>query len=445
MKNVLIAGAGKSSASLITYMLQHSQAQGWTVTVMDANITAIEEKIAGHPNGRAVALDIHNEAQRRALVAAADIVLSVMPPHLHFLLAQDCIALQKHLITSSYVSDDIQSLDAAAKAAGLLFMCEMGCDPGIDHLSTAKLFDEIHEAGGSIGSFVSCCGGLVAPESDTNLWHYKISWNPHNVVTAAKSGAVWYEDGAVATRAYEDIFKHKGDFKIDGLEGLVYYPNRDSLRYKEIFHQPQIKTFIRATLRHHNFMHGWQHVVALKLTNENDSIALNGLTYKAWIAQVNQIPLEALEDTLRNQYVFDDLAFQLFEELGILSDTPILLDAANASSAKILQEVIERKWVLQEHDKDMIVMQHLVSYEKGGTHYQHESSLIVKGDNRLHSAMAKTVGLPMAILAHKILDGTFDTRLVNGVQIPIQKEVYTLVLPLLEQEQIGFVHKEVAL
>ncbi len=442
MKNILIAGAGKSSTSLIQYMLQHSEAQQWKVTVMDAHLEAIEEKIQHHPNGTAVAVDIHNEAERKQLVKKADIVLSVMPPHLHYLLALDCLEAGKHLITSSYVSEDIRALDGRASEQQLLFMCEMGCDPGIDHMSTAKIFDHIHEQGGEILSFKSCCGGLVAPESDTNKWHYKISWNPHNVVTAAQAGAIWYEDNKVIQRDYKDIFKYPGAFHIDGLEDLAYYPNRDSLKYKDIFNVPGINTFVRATLRHKDFMHGWQKIVDLNLTNEHDSHDAGSLTYRSWIAAVNRIAPDELEKVLTEQYGFDALAFGLFRELGLLSDTPVSTEQESISSAGILQRVIEKAWKLEETDKDMIVMQHLVTYTLKEETIEHESSLIVKGENRLQSAMAKTVGLPMAILAHKILDGTIDTTAIHGVQIPIRKEIYSVVLPLLEAENIKFIDKE---
>lgn len=442
MKNILIAGAGKSSTSLIRYMLQHSEANNWKVTVMDAHRDAIEEKTQHHPNSIAAAIDIHNETERKALVARADIVLSVMPPHLHYLLALDCLESGKHLITSSYVSEDIKALDDRAREQQLLFMCEMGCDPGIDHMSTAKIFDHIHEQGGEITSFKSCCGGLVAPESDTNKWHYKISWNPYNVVTAAQSGSVWYEDNAVVQRAYQDIFKYPGAFHIDGLENLTYYPNRDSLKYKDIFNVPTINTFVRATLRHKDFMHGWQKIVDLKLTDDTDSHATENLTFRGWIAAVNQLEEANLEQVLTTRYGFDDLAFELFNELGLLSDTAVSTESAHISSARILQQVIEKAWKLEETDKDMIVMQHLVTYTLQGETIEHESSLIVKGDNRLQSAMAKTVGLPMAILAHKILDGTVDTGIIHGVQLPISKEIYNVVLPLLEAEHIAFIDKE---
>lgn len=445
MKNILIAGAGKSSTSLIRYMLDHSIANHWSVTVMDASLQAIEEKTQKHPNATAAVIDIQDHATRKGLVATADIVLSVMPPHLHFLLAQDCLALGKHLITSSYVSEDIKSLHEEAQAKQLLFMCEMGCDPGIDHMSTAKIFDELQEAEAIITEFRSYCGGLVAPESDDNLWHYKVSWNPHNIVTAAKAGAIWLENGTEKTRPYEAIYSHPGSFQIKGLDGLVSYPNRDSLKYKEIFQTPSIQTFERATLRHENYMHGWSKIVDLKLTDETVIIPISGLTYKQWLAQAAGTTTDELVKVLVQKYKFNDLTFALFNELNLLSDELISETVTAMTSAQIIQQVIEKYWKLEEGDKDMIVMQHLVNYEQGAQKKLHESSLIVIGKDRLQTAMAMTVGLPMAILGHLILDGKIHTEQINGVQIPIQPNIYNQVLPLLEKEGIVFENIETIL
>lgn len=438
MKNILIAGAGKSSTSLIRYMLLHSETEQWLVTVMDSNMEAILEKTDGHPNGKAAVINIMDQSERQALVANADIVLSVMPPHLHFLLAQDCLQFNKHLITSSYVSEDIKSLHQAAQTQNLLFMCEMGCDPGIDHMSTAKIFDEIHQKGGVIKTFRSYCGGLVAPESDNNLWHYKVSWNPHNIVHAAKLGAVWLENNQIQERTYEQIFHNPGAFNIKGLSNLSAYPNRDSLKYKEIFHIPQIETFERATLRHENYMHGWAKVIDLNLTDETKVYTIENSTYKQWLAQHTGVAVADLENVLTEQYQFTQLTFDLFNEIGLLSDDLIPTTGTEVNASQILQAVIEKYWKLADDDKDMIVMQHLVNYTLNGTEHLHESSLIVIGEDRLQTAMAKTVGLPMAILAHLMLNNKIDTTLINGVQIPIQQPIYEQVLQLLEKQDILF-------
>jgi saccharopine dehydrogenase-like NADP-dependent oxidoreductase len=447
MKNVLIAGAGKSSTSLINYMLRHSETENWNVTVIDSNLEAIEEKLQGHKNGKAVVLDINDTEARRAQVQQSDIVLSVMPPHLHFLLAQDCLVYKKHLITSSYISEDILALNDQAAAEQLLFMCEMGCDPGIDHMSTAKLIDEINAEGGDISSFISCCGGLVAPESDTNLWHYKISWNPYNVVTAGQAGAMWFENERVIRKEYKDLFNYEGAIEVEGFKDLAYYPNRDSIKYKNVFNQPNLHTFVRATVRYKDYMIGWSKVVDLKLTNIDDEVDLTKqLSYKDWVANTNNIAKAELDEVLKAKYNFNEKTFELFNELGLLSNEIISIkDVSKTSSAKILQDLIERKWKLQDEDKDMIIMQHLVKYELGGRLKEYESTLVVIGEDRINSAMAKTVGLPMAILGHKILDETFSTEHINGVKMPIQKEVYSLVLPLLEQEGIKFVEHEKSL
>lgn len=442
MKNILIAGAGKSSSSLIDYMLKHSKNQ-WTVTLMDACSEAVMSKLNNHPNGIPAIIDITNDKERNQLVAKSDIVISVMPPHLHYLLAKDCLQHSKHLITSSYLSDDIKALDEQVKAKDLLFMCEMGCDPGIDHMSTSQIFSGIKKIAGDIVSFKSFCGGLIAPESDNNPWNYKITWNPNNVVTAAQSGAVWKEDNkTIHLDNSLDVFTASKKLKVNGLSTLSYYPNRDALKYLELYDIPQVKTFVRATLRYPNYMKAWKYVIEMGLTTEKDSFNCIGKTYAEWISEITQLPLENLKEAVEAKYQIDSKSMAMIEWLGIFSDVFIGFDKTE-SSARILQKVIEEKWAMQYNDKDMIVMQHVVEYERKAEKFKMTSSMVYKGENKIQSAMAKTVGLPMAILAHKILQGLIVPKKISGVRIPTMPEVYQPVLRELAKFGIEF-HEEIA-
>lgn len=438
MKNVLIAGAGKSSTYLIDYMLQHAK-NNWRVIVMDSSAEAVVEKIAGNPKGEAAIINILDDKARKELVKRADIVLSIMPPHLHILLAKDCLEYGKNLITSSYVSDELMALDEEVKAKGLLFMCEMGLDPGIDHMSANKIIHSIQKISGDIVSFKSYCGGLIAPECDDNPWHYKISWNPKNIVNAGKSGAEWLENGKEIRIDYDTIFENNKKVKInDEIGTLSYYPNRDSLKYLSLYDLGSVKTFMRATLRHPQFAKAWSYIVKANLTDSEDEFIADGSYFNEWVSWKTGLENnDNLKDSFMKKYGVDDKTSKLLEWLGLF-DRKLIYENKSYSSADILQMLIEEKWHLKPMDKDMIVMQHQVEYERRGDITKLTSNLIVKGENRNHSAMAKTVGLPMAILAKRILMGD-DLRKLKGVQIPTMPEVYIPVLKELKKYNVDFI------
>lgn len=443
MKTVLVCGAGKSSTLLIDYLLQHAK-QNWHVIVMDGNADAVAEKLNNHPKGSAAIIDVTNDIEREALVAKADIVLSILPPFLHVLIAKDCLKHKKHLITSSYISPEIRAMDAAAKEAGLMFMCEMGLDPGIDHMSAMSMINSIHKIAGEIKSFKSFCGGLVAPESDDNPWHYKISWNPRNIVLAGSAGAEWLENGKQCHLDYENIYKNSKKIKVDEIGSLAYYPNRDSMEYLDLYDLKGIKTFMRATLRYPNFMKYWEVVIRMQLTSLTDSYdTTTGMTYGEWLAKAtHKSNTENLSSYIALKFDADEKTIQALEWLGIFdTNTKIRKQGTNLTSADIIQDLLEDKWILRPEDKDLVVMVHQIEYERKDTLFKVSSSLVVKGENRLRSSMAKTVGLPMAILAKRVLLEGLPSKDVIGVHIPVMPEVYTPVLKELTKYGVEFVEK----
>ena len=278
MKKVLLFGAGKSASVLIDYLLAQSSENNWRVIIADANKKLVEEKTKLHPNSEAIELDINNETKRRELVSQATIVISMMPPALHILIAKDCIHFGKNLLTASYADDEIKALEQKVKEKGILFLCEMGLDPGIDHMSAMQLLDEIKATGAVVNSFKSHCGGLVAPESDDNPWHYKITWNPRNIVLAGKAGAVYKQDGNLITEQYEQLFDASRTVVTgnDEVPVLSYYPNRNSLPYIDLYGLEEASTFIRTTLRYPDFMYGWKNIIDLKLTDEKPEYETDG-------------------------------------------------------------------------------------------------------------------------------------------------------------------------
>lgn len=437
MHTILVAGAGKTSVFLIDYLLSHAKRSGWKIIVTDSNLEAINDKINNHPLAEAQVLDISDDKKRASLVAKCDIVVSLLPPALHILLAKDCLNHKKHLITSSYVSPEMKELDAQVKGAGLMFMCEMGLDPGIDHMTASQIVYGIQKVAGSITSFKSFTGGLIAPESDNNPWHYKFSWNPRNVVLAGKDGAKYLSNGKIVEVPYNELFANpKRGTRIEGINPLVYYPNRDSLNYMSLYDLPDVKTFMRATYRFQGFIRGWNVLVQLGLTDSTDKI--KDATYAAWV---------------RNKNGFNDkkpLAKQVAEKLGLdAGDTPITMVAwlgifedepikpRKSNSADILLDVLLRKWAMKPEDKDLVIMRHELEYlHKSNKKTTLVSTMSLKGENAKYSAMAKTVGLPMAILTRLVL--TKKIKPPVGVCIPNMPSVYRPVLAELSEHGITF-------
>ncbi len=420
MKTIVLIGAGKSATVLIDYLIAESEINNWKFIIADSNRDLILAKTNNAPFAEAVELDVLNETQRSKLIEGAHVVISMMPPALHFLIAKDCVEYRKHLLTASYLDDKMKSLQDEINDRRLLFLCEMGLDPGIDHMSAMKIIDEIKAKGGKITSFKSHCGGLVAPESDNNPWHYKISWNPRNIVMAGQSGAVYKENNETKIIKYTELFDVSNKIVFDGLNDLAFYPNRDSFSYIPTYKLPDAATFIRTTLRHVDFFKGWNAIVHAGLTNETAAIVTGGLTFKKWSEPVLPFVNKENEAMLKFLGLFDDA----------------IVPATAKSSADILQFLVETKLKMMPADKDMIVMLHEFEYVLNGEEKSLKSCLVVKGEDSLRTAMAKTVGLPLGIAAKLILNGVLQLK---GLHIPTVKEIYEPVLTELEAKGIGFV------
>jgi saccharopine dehydrogenase-like NADP-dependent oxidoreductase len=285
MKSILVFGAGKSATCLIEYLVKETGVHKWQLTVADGNLALAESKTGNHPHTKAILADVENTEARQSLIAKADIVISLLPPHLHILVAKDCVLFGKNLLTASYADAAIRELLPGIEEKNLLFLCEMGLDPGIDHMSAMQLIHRIKSEGGKIHSFKSHCGGLVAPESDDNPWHYKISWNPRNIVQAGMAGAAFKEDGITRTMKYEELFDANRVVDIPELGYLAWYPNRDSLSYIPLYHLEQANNFIRTTLRYPEFCFGWKNVIELKLTDETIQYDTDGMSLQDFFQQ----------------------------------------------------------------------------------------------------------------------------------------------------------------
>ncbi|RTY70650.1 saccharopine dehydrogenase [Flavobacterium bomense] len=441
MRTILIIGAGRSASSLIHYLLSKSEKENLHLIIGDLSLALAQRKTNDHKNATAIALDIYDNEQRKKAIENADIVISMLPAHLHIEVAKDCIIYKKHLVTASYVSDAMQELDAAAKENNLIFMNEIGLDPGIDHMSAMKVIDEIKEKGGEMLLFESFCGGLVAPESDTNLWNYKFTWAPRNVVLAGQGGAAKFiQEGTYKYIPYCNLFRRTEFLEVEEFGRFEAYSNRDSLKYRSVYGLDNVLTLYRGTIRRVGFSKAWNMFVQLGMTD--DSYVMEDSENMSYREYVNSFlpyhPTDSVE--IKTRLILkidqDDIMWDKLLELDLFNRNKIV-GLKNATPAQILEKILTDSWTLQQDDKDMIVMYHKFGYELNGKKEQIDSKMVCIGDDQTYTAMAKTVGLPVAMATLLILNGKITTP---GVQLPIRKEVYVPILK--ELEEYGVVFKE---
>ena len=429
-QTILIIGAGKSATVLIQYLQQKAVENDWYILLADGDEAIAKNKWNNAPNGTALGIDIENKLDRQNLVQKSDIVVSMLPAQLHFLVAKDCLQFGKPLFTASYVDDNMRSIASEIEAKQLLFLCEMGLDPGIDHMSAMAIIDEIHQKGGKITSFKSHCGGLVAPESDDNPWHYKISWNPRNIILAGKAGAIYLENGATISKDYSTIFEQAPVVDLPGIGHLAFYPNRNSLSYIDTYHLHGVKDFVRTTLRYPAFCIGWNAIVQLHLTDETVIDLAPNTTVKNWFE--SHIQQKGLEQILE-KFTQDPAIKVQLEFIGLYEPTPI--PSQFNSNASILQWLLEGKWKLTATDKDLVVMLHEIEYSIGTRQFKLDSSMVLTGEDAINTAMATTVGLPLAMGVCAYLKGEIK---MTGLHIPIDARIYQPILKSLAEEGIVF-------
>lgn len=443
MKKILLLGAGRSASSLIHYLLQHAPSENWHITIGDINVDHLQERVAPLSFADTLVFNVHDEAQRAAEVSKADLVISLLPAVFHIEVARECLRQQKHLITASYVTPEFRELHEEAAQKNLTVLMESGLDPGIDHMSAMAVIHRVQGMGGNITSFKSYTGGLVAPESDNTPWNYKFSWNPRNVVLAGQGTARYIKHGEYKYIPYHQLFRRTDELYVEGYGHFDGYANRDSLSYREPYGLRTIPTMLRGTLRRIGYCAAWDVFVQLGLTD--DSYTLEGVEHMSKRGFLEAfLPPAAIADETTQQRLCRYLAvapegdiMQKLEWLGLFSDEMIGL--TTATPAQVLEKILTEKWRLEPGDKDMIVMQHLFAYELNGEQHELTSSLVVLGDDSVQTAMAKTVGLPVGILAKLLLQGKITRR---GVVIPIYPELYAPVLEELKEYGVDFVEDE---
>ncbi|MCF6182817.1 saccharopine dehydrogenase family protein [Lutibacter sp.] len=445
MRTILVIGAGQSSSSLITYLLKKSSSENLQVIVADVSLELAKQKINNHPNGKAITLDIFNEEARRKEIKNATIIISMLPATLHIKVAKDCIEFGKNLITPSYISKEMKQLNKKVVEKGLVFLNEVGLDPGIDHMSAMQVIDGIREKDGNMLLFESFTGGLVAPESDTNLWNYKFTWNPRNVVLAGQGGAAKFlQEGKYKYIPYQKLFRRTEILHINNYGKFEGYANRDSLKYKSIYGLDDILTLYRGTIRRVGFSRAWNVFIQLGMTDDSYTIEdSENMSYRDFTNSfLAYNPNDSVELKLRYYLKIDqdDEVWGKLLELDLFNPNK-KIGLKNATPAQILEKILKESWTLEKDDKDMIVMQHLFGYEVNGKKEQIKSSMVCIGDDQTYTAMAKTVGLPVGIATLKILNGEIKTP---GVQLPISKEIYEPILSELKENGIIFTEEKMS-
>ena len=442
MKNILVIGAGLSASSLIRYLLENSEEQGWKVNIGDLSEELAKLKVNGHPNGNAFKFDVNDEKQRTEWIKNSDIVVSMLPASMHFEVAKACVEYGINMVTASYVSKEILTLNDEAEKKNILLLNEIGVDPGIDHMSAMQVLDRLKDEGCRLTQFESNTGGLVAPKYDNNPWNYKFTWNPRNVVLAGQGSASQFlHNGRYKYIPYHKLFERTERIKILNLGEFEVYPNRDSLKYMKIYSLENVETMFRGTIRRVGYSKAWNVFVQLGLTDDTYVYkeSMNH-TYRQFINSFTKYETKIPVENKVAQYLKLDPeshVMYLLRWTGIFEDEKIGLE--NATPAQILQHLLEQKWTMDNDDKDMIVMQHQFVYENKGVMKKLSSSMAVYGEDQTHTAMSITVGTPVAIAVKMILNGKIKSK---GVKIPIDKDIYTPILAELENYNVKFIEEE---
>ena len=444
MRKILIFGAGKSSSYVVKYLLDKSYDENLHIIVADVNIARAKKLIGDHDNAQPKYIDITDSRARQAAISQADIVISMLPVKHHIEVAKDCLSFNKNMVTASYITDAMHALDSRAREKDLIFMNEIGVDPGIDHMSAMQVIDRIRAKGGKVLLFESFTGGLIAPECDHTLWNYKFTWNPRNIVLAGQGGAAKFiQEGSFKYIPYHRVFRRTEFLEIDGFGRFEVYANRDSLKYQSAYGLDDAKTLYRGTMRRVGFSRAWNVFVQLGMTDDEYYMDdTEEMTYRDFVnAFLPYHPTDSVELKFRHALKIDqdDTVWDKFEELDLFSSKK-KVGLAKATPAQILQKILEDSWTLKDDDRDMIVMYHKFGYELDGKMHQIDSTMVSLGEDGTYTAMAKTVGLPLAMATLLILNEKITTP---GVLMPLAKEVYEPILKELEEYDITFTEKEV--
>jgi len=441
MRKILILGAGHSTPYAIRHLLEHAQELEAQVTVADRSPQAAEARVAGHERGRAVQFDVHDADQRRAEIAAADVVLHFLPPVFQPLVASECVELESHMISVSYRARELAELDAEAARRGILLLPEMGLDPGIDLMSARSMIEQIRSQGGRVESFRSYGGGLPAPEKEINPLRYCITWNPRNVVMAAEDGAQFLRGGRIRMVPWQRVFATTWDVEVPGLGTLEAYANRDSLTYVDALGLDGVEELVRGTLRYPGWCETWHQVVRLGLPNERISVPrLAERTFAELVAMF--VPPEIEGPSLRHRLAewlgleAEAESLDRLEWLGLFSEETIACEGSEPAQA--LVALFNRRLALPDDARDLVVLHHEIEAGYPDRRERLVSTFIDRGEPGGVTAMAKSVGLPAALAARRLLE---DRLPLTGSRLPTEAVVYEPILEELARQGLVFQEK----
>lgn len=449
MRQILVLGAGQSSPYLIHTLLEMARQHNWFVTIGDIDLDTAQQRLGDHPRGSAIYFDVHDTALRSSQVEHADVVVNMLAPAFQDLIASECIRHGRHMLSVSYRSQATRNMHADAQRKGVLLLCEMGLDPGIDHMSAMALIERIRGEGGVIRGFRSYGSGIPSPDQAQNPFQYLITWNPRNVVMAGEHGAQYMERGRIKLVPYNQVFHHTWPVEVEGFGTLEAYPNRDSLSYMKSFGLDDVETMIRGTLRYSGWSETWAEIVRLGLPNETLRIPdLHAHTYREVIEMFLPLNLEGESPIERRVARFLGISptgriMQNMQWLGLFSKEKIRCEGDTA--AAMLVALLQEKLPLTDGVTDAVILVHEVDVEYPQSDRPAEeitSTMIVKGEPGRFTAMAKTVGLPAALAVELLLTKRLP---LTGSQIPTHPSIYEPVLRGLSQQQIRFSEKSAPL
>jgi len=437
MKKILVLGAGLVAGAHTRYLLDQPD---FHVTVASRTLSKAQDIIRGHPKGKALQLDVADEAAVEDLIRQADLAVSMLPYVYHPMVARLCVKHRKHMVTTSYVKEPMTQLDGDARKAGVILLNEIGVDPGIDHMTAMKVIHRVQKNDGEITSFTSWCGGLPAPEANTNPFGYKFSWSPKGVLLAGKNPALYLKDGQEVSVPGEELFAHYWIVPVE-VEGQVIdfegYPNRDSLPYIETYGITATKGMFRGTLRNVGWCPTLRKIADLGLLDEEERDDIAGLTFAQFTSKLMGSTGDLKKDLAAYLKVKpDSLVISNLEWLGLLSDDPLPLK--KGAPIDILTARMLEKMQYQEGERDMLILQHEFLAEYPGRREKVTSTMIDFGIPHGDTSMSRTVGLPAAIGVRLILQGEIN---LTGVHTPVIPEIYAPVLAELEQLGIHFTEK----
>ena len=427
-KKIILFGAGRSARHLVYFLVEGAVLGQWTVVVADTNVSHWLDEYGQMNHVEFIAGDAAEAKFRHKLIAHSNLVISMLPAFMHAEVVKDCINFHVHVFTPSYVSPEVNAMNERAIQEGVLVLNEMGVDPGIDHISAMEIIHRLKSKGAEIESFESYTGGLVAPASDDNLWGYKISWNPRNIILAGSSGhAMYRENDKLRMVPYFKLFDEVET--VVASDGVCYdaYANRNSVHYLELYGLENVRKLVRGTLRKQGYCRGWSFLVKNGFVNDDTKIP--AAAFSTWKDLSQSLLGVNFNINNENEQVAD-----MLQEIGIFSNEP--LSKKELTCAQHLQELLEKKWVLKEGDRDMIVMVHKFGYNLNGKKFMLTSSMVLEGDDELKTAMSKTVGMPIAFAVQRLFNGDFSSR---GVQIPVSPEFYEPLLHDLNNYGISFI------